>query len=47
MVQRYQRLRGFTEDLNERIKAWWMKWVIALKILCDCGITIKLEGRVI
>jgi hypothetical protein len=33
------------EDVNHRIKAWWMKWRQASAILCDKRVPHKLEGK--
>lgn len=33
--------------MNHKIKAGWMKWRRALKVLCDCKILIKLKEKIL
>ena len=35
------------EDVNHRIKGWWMKWRSASEVLCDRRIPIKLKGKIL
>ncbi|EXB68727.1 DNA repair protein rhp54 [Morus notabilis] len=33
------------EDIQQRIKAWWVKWKNATRVLCDGKMPIKLKGK--
>jgi hypothetical protein len=45
LVSMLQRDMDIDEDINHRIKAWWIKWRQPSSVICDKRVPQKLKGK--
>lgn len=39
--------RNIDNHINHRIQVGWLKWWSVMRVLCDCNIPFKIEGKVL